>query len=273
MHRRVNFVFEWQHQGGLSADVGGNNTAMVTYDGNGYEIVKGAKFSPKTPDATTGNYLQTFSHVFREDEALVSYCAPWSNTRLASLVRELQADPRVTVASIGSSKLRNLPITYFRITDKALPDKQKRKVLIVGREDSYEAGGSWAAEGMVRFTLSDDAVAREMLKKVVFYVFPIFSVDGVAMGHTNFPLNTDGSDYVYVTAKWDLEPPYHEVKMMKDFWGKIKAAGEEIDVKSALQARDEEAVLAAIAESLECKTFDKNVLPGRTARGMSQVGG
>jgi molybdenum cofactor biosynthesis enzyme MoaA len=47
----------------------------------------------------------------------------------------------------------------------------------------------------------------------------------------------------------------------------------EIDVKGAVQARDLEGVLAVIAESLECKTYDKNVLPGRTARGMSQVGG
>ena len=47
----------------------------------------------------------------------------------------------------------------------------------------------------------------------------------------------------------------------------------EIDVKAALQARDLDMVVAIIAESLEAKTFDKNVLPGRTARGMSQVGG
>jgi cyclic pyranopterin phosphate synthase len=48
---------------------------------------------------------------------------------------------------------------------------------------------------------------------------------------------------------------------------------DEIEVKSALHSRDEDAVLAAIEESLECKTFDKNMLPGHTARGMSQVGG
>ncbi len=47
----------------------------------------------------------------------------------------------------------------------------------------------------------------------------------------------------------------------------------EIDVKPAVQARDEDAVLAEIRESLADKTFDKNVLPGRTSRGMSQVGG
>jgi cyclic pyranopterin phosphate synthase len=58
--------------------------------------------------------------------------------------------------------------------------------------------------------------------------------------------------------------------------GKLKNclfSSDEIDVKQAMQSRDREAVLAAIAESLECKTFDKNLLPGRTSRGMSQVGG
>jgi len=47
----------------------------------------------------------------------------------------------------------------------------------------------------------------------------------------------------------------------------------EIDVRSAVQARDHVRVLALIKESLDAKTFDKNVLPGRTSRGMSQVGG
>lgn len=47
----------------------------------------------------------------------------------------------------------------------------------------------------------------------------------------------------------------------------------EVDVKGAVLARDRDAVLALIRESLEDKTFDKNVLPGRTSRGMSQVGG
>jgi GTP 3',8-cyclase len=58
--------------------------------------------------------------------------------------------------------------------------------------------------------------------------------------------------------------------------GKLKNclfSSHEIDVKPAMQARDREAVLAAVSESLECKTFDKNLLPGRTSRSMSQVGG
>jgi cyclic pyranopterin phosphate synthase len=48
---------------------------------------------------------------------------------------------------------------------------------------------------------------------------------------------------------------------------------EEIDVRGAVRARDRQGVLAAMTESLSCKTFDKNLLPGRTSRGMSQVGG
>jgi cyclic pyranopterin phosphate synthase len=58
--------------------------------------------------------------------------------------------------------------------------------------------------------------------------------------------------------------------------GKLKNclfSSHEVDAKPAMQARDQEAILAAISESLGCKTFDKNVLPGRTSRHMSQVGG
>jgi GTP 3',8-cyclase len=58
--------------------------------------------------------------------------------------------------------------------------------------------------------------------------------------------------------------------------GKLKNclfSSHEVDVREAIQSRDHDAVLAAMTESLECKTFDKNVLPGRTSRSMSQVGG
>ncbi len=50
-------------------------------------------------------------------------------------------------------------------------------------------------------------------------------------------------------------------------------SSDEVDARPAVQARDMEAVLAVIGASLEGKTFDKNVLPGRSGRGMSQVGG
>ena len=50
-------------------------------------------------------------------------------------------------------------------------------------------------------------------------------------------------------------------------------SSDEVDVSQAVRDRDVKAVQAVIRGSLEAKTFDKNVLPGRTARGMSQVGG
>lgn len=192
---KVNFTFEWLSKGEVYApNYNGaiNNKAMVTYDGKGYEIIKDVQFSPVsgnvTNDRFTGNYYQKFSHVFREDTAFVCYCAPWSNTTLANLAAELKTDPRVTVDSIGNSKFRNLPLTYFKITDKSIPDKIKKNILVVTREDSYEVGGTWASYGILRYILSNDEVAKTMLKKTVFYILPIFSIDGVAMGHTNYPL-------------------------------------------------------------------------------------
>ncbi len=48
---------------------------------------------------------------------------------------------------------------------------------------------------------------------------------------------------------------------------------DEVDVRRAVRARDRVATIAAIRESLERKTFDKLRLPGRSGRGMSQIGG
>lgn len=50
-------------------------------------------------------------------------------------------------------------------------------------------------------------------------------------------------------------------------------SSEEIDVRDALRARDRAAVLSAVRRSLALKTFDKNLVPGSTTCGMSQVGG
>ena len=236
-NKKVNFVFEWKKDRfqDLASIWSCKDTAMVTYDGKGYEIVKNTIFAPKDPSTLSGttykgNLLQSFSHVFREDEALVSYFPPWTNTTLANLAEKLKADPRVTIDSIGNSKFKKLPITYFRITDKSVQDTAKKKVLIVGREDSYEAGGSWVAEGMIKFLLSGDTDSKEVIKNTVFYIFPLLSADGVAMGTTNYPLDPKGTGFVHFPDQWGEESVYNEVRLMKDFWNKIKGKGEEIDI-------------------------------------------
>lgn len=58
--------------------------------------------------------------------------------------------------------------------------------------------------------------------------------------------------------------------------GRLKSclfSSDEVDVRPAILERDAEGVITAIRTALERKTFDKNILPGRTSRNMSQVGG
>ena len=229
-HKTVTIIFEIKNKGELREGFGGRDAAMVTYDGKGYEIIKSIVCSLKAPGATSGNYLRKFTHVFREDEALVSYAAPWSNTTMAELAVKLKADKRVKISSIGNSKLKNLPLTYFKVTDSSVADKTKKNFFLIGREDAYEVGGSWAVDGVLTFLLSEDPVAKEMLKKMVFYVFPIFSVDGVALGSTNYPYDLNNSNYIYITAQWEKESQYPEIQLMKDFWNKMKREGVEYDV-------------------------------------------
>lgn len=50
-------------------------------------------------------------------------------------------------------------------------------------------------------------------------------------------------------------------------------SSDEVEVRSAVRARDPEMTLELIRASLADKTFDKRVLPGPNTRGMSQIGG
>jgi len=204
----------------------------VTYDNKGYENVKEISFIPENPDPppTNGEYIMRFSHIFKEDEAFVSYCVPYTNGRLASLVDKLKTNPCVKINKMGDSKFNKFPLTYFRVTDKNVSDKYKKGIYIMGREDSYEVGGSWLCEGILRFITSNDPVAKELIKKTIFYVMPIFSVDGVAGGWENFPLTPDGSDYIYVTATWNKKPLLHEASLVSDFLNNLKKSGESIDI-------------------------------------------
>ena len=237
-NRKITLVFEWINTAKVTSNYGGegNNTAMVTYDGKGFEIVKDVQFALKDPANDSGNFIQTIAHTFREDEALVSYCAPWSNTRMETLAAKWKSDPRVQIGNIGLSKFKKLPLTYFKVTDRAIPDKDKKKFFLIAREDSYEAGSSWAAEGLLNFILSNDPLAKEMLKQMVFIVFPIFSADGVALGTTNFPLDPENKTFIYVTAQWDQQPAVHEVQLMKAFWQKMKEEGFQPDVSFKLHS-------------------------------------
>lgn len=94
--------------------------------------------------------------------------------------RRKQAAPGTVLSSIGRSEEgREIPV--LRIDD---PTGQPRKAdfMYFGRNHAYETAGSYCAEGMIDFLLSDDSRARESRRRYRFHFLPMTNPDGVHNG-------------------------------------------------------------------------------------------
>jgi hypothetical protein len=103
--------------------------------------------------------------------------------------------------TIGKSvKGRNLIL--LTVTDPSTSYRRKRVVWLMARQHAWESGTSWAADGAVRFLLSDDPEAARIRRETIFKVMPVFDPDGVAEGTVRF--NANGFDN---NRNWDVVDP------------------------------------------------------------------
>jgi hypothetical protein len=69
------------------------------------------------------------------------------------------------------------------ITDSAVPEDQKERIIWFARKHAYETFSSFAVEGLVDYLLSEDADARLARRRYIFKIHPMVNVDGVAQGY------------------------------------------------------------------------------------------
>jgi murein tripeptide amidase MpaA len=86
-------------------------------------------------------------------------------------------------------------MTLLRITDEAgnTPPEQKKKVWMIARQHPGETMAEWFVEGFLERLLdADDAVARVLRDRCVFYVVPHMNPDGAVLG--NLRTNAAGAN-------------------------------------------------------------------------------
>lgn len=103
------------------------------------------------------------------------------------------------------------PIDVITITDRS-PASNKRRAWVQAREHPGEPQGSWVADGMVRFLLSNDEAARAVRSAYIMHVAPMLNVDGVTRG--NYRFNAHGEN---VDVGWGEEAPPLEVGLVQNF--------------------------------------------------------
>jgi len=106
---------------------------------------------------------------------------PYFHSQMLESNRALAKSKYVRLSSIGKS-VRGRDIPLVTITDSSVPDSGKKRAFIIGGTHGAETASIYGVEGMMRFLLTEDPLAQEMRRKVVWKFVPIHNVDAAAEG-------------------------------------------------------------------------------------------
>lgn len=109
-------------------------------------------------------------------------------------------------------------IVLLTITNRKIPEKQKKVIWLMFRQHAWETGSSWAELGAVRHLLSD--AGGFLRDAAIFKIFPIADPDGVAAGRVRY--NHNGYD---LNRNWDVDDP----KLMPEIAAQKKAIFDWVD--------------------------------------------
>lgn len=161
-----------------------NTVPVFSYDSEHWERFTDCSFD--LPSKTL-----RIRHIFGRDTVWIAYIPPYTYSRLEALLEEARAHPGVKIGSIGKS-VEGRVLYVVDVDEPGLQKDDRPVVWFVARQHAFEAGGSWALEGMLRFLVSADPEAAAIRRKMRFRLCPMLNPDGVVRGGTRF--NARGVD-------------------------------------------------------------------------------
>ena len=161
----------------------------------------------------------------RQSKMWIAHMAPYTMRELNHLLS--LGSRYLTTESIGKS-VKGRDLMLLTVTDPGAPTAGKRVVWLMARQHAWEAGTSWAADGAVRFLLSDDAAAARIRRTTVFHILPVFDPDGVAAGAVRFNANGFDNNRNWDTATAERMPEISATRK------RIFDSGEPIDLFLAM---------------------------------------
>ncbi len=189
----------------LEADSGSEVTVILKNFENVWNGIKGVPVSEKTncliskdgknwsvipTDFISGNRLK-FKVPMYNDQMYLASVEPYRISDLDQLLIEIKGKPQVDIMKVGNTT-EGRPLEIIRIGNSDAPFS----VFLRARAHSWEPGGNWVVQGLIRTLLEKESA--HFLRRYCVYIMPMTNKDGVARGRTRF--NTNGKD---LNREWD----------------------------------------------------------------------
>jgi hypothetical protein len=169
-----------------------------------------------------GNRLKVAIHM-EGPTLFVARLEPYTLAHLERFKEAIARHAAVQIEAIGRT-VEGRELEMIGVGDTAA----RRRVLLRARAHSWEPGGNWVVEGLVRRLLADDAAAKAWRAQYAVYILPMANKDGVARGRTRF--NMQGKD---LNRQWDrpADPRYAPENAALEKWiERMIAAGRRPDL-------------------------------------------
>ncbi len=131
------------------------------------------------------------------DPFYVAWSFIYTPQRLRQFLARLYLADCVSLKRIGSS-VKDRPIYLVTITEQEPVRDEKPAVWIVAQQHGYEMGGGPICEGIMDYLVSDDPLAMEARRELVWKIVPMVNPD--AMSGPWFRYNARGID---LNRNWD----------------------------------------------------------------------
>ena len=132
----------------------------------------GIQWSAIPTELTSDTLLKIQLHMESEKLFLASV-EPYRISDLEKLKAEIKTNPLVEISTIGKT-VEGRPLEIIRVGKVDAP----YRIFLRGRAHSWESGGNWVMQGLIRSLLQKDAAPY--LKKYCVYIMPMANKDGVA---------------------------------------------------------------------------------------------
>jgi len=175
-----NFENVWNGMKGVP--VSEKTNCLISKDGKNWSVIPA--------DFISGNRLK-IKIPMKSDQMYVASVEPYRISDLDKLLLEIKENPQIEVMKVGNT-VEGRPLEIIRIGNPDAPFS----VFLRARAHSWEPGGNWVVQGLIRTLLEKDAA--HFLKRYCVYIMPMANKDGVARGRTRF--NTNGKD---LNREWD----------------------------------------------------------------------
>lgn len=162
--------------------ISAKTNTLVSEDGKNWQVVHA--------DLHNGSQLK-FQLKMTSDKLLVASVEPYRISDLDKMLAEIRNNPLVQITPVGHTA-EGRPLEIVRVGKENAP----HRIFLRARAHSWEPGGNWVAQGLIRSLLEKDGA--KYLDRYCVYIMPMANKDGVARGRTRF--NTLGKD---LNREWD----------------------------------------------------------------------